>query len=402
MDTPLDIPPNGRQDSRTTFTSSAKSVFRLLLSKGPATRPQLSTALGLSRPTMSASVAALQRMGLIEKIGEVNGALGRRAAVYRPAAAAGHVIAVDAGSTHIRLRASTLDRRLLHSHVYRLASGQRYLSAEISKAVAKEVEEIRALAEPAWGPLRAMGIALPARVVAKDADTAATGQNNLFLNFAPPAHVPLLIENNVNCAAVAESSEGVARGAPDFAYIQVGLKIGMGVVLRGQLLRGYNGAAGEVAHLPFPWGTDRRPASEELENYLGAEMLMQRVNRDWPAAGDAGPPPRDTAQLLTLAEQQHPAALEQVRRHAEDIGALVAACVSVLDPGLVVLGGGIGSNAIILPWVRETVARLCLPTRIETSALGLDATVLGIEKLTAEYASHLLLGDTPAPNTPLA
>jgi predicted NBD/HSP70 family sugar kinase len=381
------VPRNG-------FTTSAKAVFRALFVQGPATRPQLCAELGLSRPTMSTSIEDLDRVGYVEKIGQVQGPLGRKASVYRLGRGAGHVVAVDAGSTHVRLRVSTLDRqRLLHNRIFRLSSHQRELGDEISKTVAEEVAAARALTEPSWGPLRAIGIALPSRIVIQEGSPHP--QDRLFSNFTPPVDVPIVLENNVNCAAIAERSHGVARGRADFAYIQVGVKVGMGIVLRGQLLRGRNGAAGEISHIAFPFAPDRQPQDPvALEDYLGADALMQRVRANWATA--EGAPPQDTPQLLTLAEAGHRAAVAAVARHGLDIGAMVATSVSIIDPGLVVLGGGIGNSAQILPHVRSVVERLSFPTEIVPSVLGPDATVLGIEELAAEHACQRMIGDPAA------
>jgi predicted NBD/HSP70 family sugar kinase len=338
---------------------------------------------------MSASIIELDRAGYIEKIGELQGALGRKAGMYRLGSGAGHVIAVDAGSTHVRLRVATLDRRLLHNRTYRLSSNQRVLGDEISAAVSEEVSAARAISEPGWGPLRAIGIAVPSRVVIQDA--LPHPQDKLFSNFTPPGDVPLVLENNVNCAAIAEHNHGVARGRTNFAYIQVGVKIGMGIVLRGQLLQGRNGAAGEISHIAFPFAPARPPEDAvALEDYLGAEALMERVRAGWPA--NFGAPPEDAPRLLALAEAGNVAARAAVAQHGRDIGAMVATCVSIIDPGLVVLGGGVGNSALILPHVREVVDRLTFPTDIVSSILGSDATVLGIEQLAAEHASSLIIG----------
>jgi predicted NBD/HSP70 family sugar kinase len=380
-------------DMRGGFTASARSVFRKLLSEGPATRPQLCAALGLSRPTLSSSIAELDKVGFVEKIGEVQGTLGRRAAMYRLGAGAGHVIAVDAGSTRVRLRVATLDNRLLHHRVHRLSSNQRSLSPEISQVVAEEVNAARAATGQDWGKLRALGIAIPTRVVGHDQDQSATGQEVLFTHFRPPEDVPLFLENNVNCAAIGERSRGVARGRSDFAYVQIGVKIGMGVVLGGRLIRGRSGGAGEIGHLPYPWGPGTRPLTGELENYVGADAFLERARAAWPKGDHAGPPPADTVELFELAERGNVIALAAVRRHAEDIGAIVAACVGVIDPGLIVLGGGIGSNRLMLPHVCGTVKRLSYPTEIRSSSLGPDATLLGIEKIAADHACNFLVGE---------
>jgi DNA-binding Lrp family transcriptional regulator len=124
-------------DSRT-LTASAKAVLRRLVDGGPSTRPQIGSALRFSRPTMSAAIAELERLGYVAELGAVQGPSGRSAMQYRVGRGAGHVIAIDAGSTHIRLRISTFDRRLLHSSVFRLPTSQFALNEEISRGVAQQ------------------------------------------------------------------------------------------------------------------------------------------------------------------------------------------------------------------------------------------------------------------------
>lgn len=373
------------------LTASARSIFRLLAEGGPATRPQLGETLNLSRPTMSAAISELEQLGLVAKIGEVQGQIGRKASIYRPGPQAGHVIAIDAGSTHVRLRVSTIDRRLLHSRVYRLPESQLLLGEEISRAVADEVTATLNETDPGWGPLRMIGIAVPSRVVGPHGDRSATRQEEIFSCFEPPSDVPVVLENNVNCAAVAERSNGIAGDSETFAYVQIGLKIGMGLMLGGRLLRGRNGAAGEIGHLAFPMADGSKPVAGEIERYMGTEGFMQRVVAAWPEA--AGNPPVDAADLMARADQGCATALANVTRHAEDIGAIVASCVSVADPGLVVLGGGLGSSPLLLPTVFEVANQLSYPVEIRTSTLGQDATVLGIEKLACEQTVDLLLGE---------
>lgn len=210
-----------------TLTGSSLAVLRALVERGPSTRPQLGQDLGLSRPTMSAAIVELIQAGLVEPIGAVQGGMGRRAVEYRVATHAGHVIAVDAGSTHIRLRLSTLDRRLLHSSLHPLPQSQYALTPQISAVVAAAVAEALARTEADWGPLQAMVIAVPTRVVGPEGDTAATDQEVIYSNFTPPPQVDCTLANNVNCAAVAEYHYGAAQGRQTFAFLQVGVKIGL-------------------------------------------------------------------------------------------------------------------------------------------------------------------------------
>ncbi|WP_234794631.1 ROK family transcriptional regulator [Xaviernesmea oryzae] len=369
------------------FTSSARAVFKRLLAVGQATRPQLCQDLGLSRPTLSAAMTELSRLDYVEVVGQAQGHTGRTASIYRIGKGAGHTIAIDAGSTVIRYRVAYLDGRVLLTGTYALSSGQRHMSAEISRKVDDAVAQSLASCVPDWGPLRAIGVAVPARVTGQSRMVAPGQETWMFGAFTPPSGVPLILENNVNCAAIAEHNYGAAAGRRDFSFIQVGLKIGMGTVLGGEVVRGQNGAAGELGHLPFPWSASDVPQPETLEDYIGADALMARVRADWPDHD----PPRDSIDLFRRAGEGDPAALVHVKRHGQDVGRLIAACVAVIDPGFVVLGGGVGSLPVLLPYVREEVGRLSYATEIETSTLGADATLLGIGKLAAAHAQSALI-----------
>ncbi|OLP54747.1 GntR family transcriptional regulator [Rhizobium rhizosphaerae] len=373
--------------SPATFTSSARAVFKRLIAVGQATRPQLCEDLNLSRPTLSAAMAELSRFDYVEVIGQAQGHTGRTAAIYQIGKGAGHTIAVDAGSTVIRYRVAYLDGRLLLAGTYALSSGQRHMSAEISRMVDQAISKALSAAAPDWGPLRAVGVAVPARVTGQSRLMQPGREILTFDGFSLPAGVPLVLENNVNCAAIAEYNYGAAIGRPDFAFVQVGLKIGMGMVLRGELIRGRNGAAGEVSHLPFPWSASETPQPETLEDYLGVEAFMARVRADWPDDDI----PRDSVDLFDRASKGDAAATAHIRRHGHDIGRLVSAGIAVIDPGFAVLGGGVGSLPLLLPYVREEVARLSYSTDIETSTLGADATLLGIGKLAAARAQTDLI-----------
>ncbi|MCB9946081.1 MAG: ROK family transcriptional regulator [Geminicoccaceae bacterium] len=372
------------------MTASARAVFRELARSGAATRPQLGDILRLSRPTMSAAIAELNGLGFVRVHGEVQGALGRKAQEYSLGPGAGHVIAVDAGSTKIQLRVSTLDRHLLSNREYSLPSSHLVLNEAISDAVAQEVDAARRAWTPAWGPLRAIGIAIPARVADERGDGSLTGENVIFSRFQPPDDISIILENNVNCAAVAEQLYGAAQGHETFAYVQIGLKIGMGLMLNGTLLRGRNGAAGEIGHLAFPWAPGIPPEPGAAERHVGSEALMERVRAAWPAA-DARMP-ADTDELLVRAGEGHAVALEQLERHARDVGVVVASIVSVVDPGLVVLGGGLGASNLLTGTVSQVANHLSYSVDVCNTMLGRDATVLGIEKRTIDTAILAIIG----------
>jgi predicted NBD/HSP70 family sugar kinase len=187
---------------------------------------------------------------------------------------------------------------------------------------------------------------------------------------------PVLVENNVNLAAVGEKWNGLARGVPSFVFVSVGAGVGMGISIDDELVRGAHGAAGEICYLPISSDPfDRRHRLHgALEDEVGAAGILAALpEEDWD--GDVPASARDA---FELAEAGHPAANAVVERVARRLGVAIATVCTILDPALVVLGGGIGSNPTLLRPVRAAVASLVpLPARIETSLLGQEASLHG-------------------------
>ncbi|MER6563665.1 ROK family protein [Streptomyces sp. NPDC001027] len=354
------------------LTESASAVFAVLAQAGSATRPQLASLAGLSKPTVSSAVAELEAARLAAHSGTASSGTGRSAAVYCLGPAAGAVLAVDLGPAVTRVRGCALDGTLLAE-----ATASRRDAADAVR------EALDAL--PGEGPLRSIVVAV-GDVAARDRlgsgmrpATAKAGPVFDAMAVALPAGVPVQLENNVNCAALAELHEGAARGRHTFGYLRIGVGIGLGIVVGGQVLRGSNGAAGELARLPYPWEDGREPRREALEEYIGARSLLRRAKEAWRAAD--GPCPRTTERLFALAGAGTATAGEIVGRHAADVGRLAAAVTAVLDPGLIVLGGSTGADPQLLPGVRAELARLSWPTEVVSSTVGDSGTVAGAARL---------------------
>ncbi|GHI03785.1 ROK family transcriptional regulator [Streptomyces cellostaticus] len=354
------------------LSESARAVFAVLAAAGSATRPRLAADAGLSKPTVSGAVAELETAGLAAHSGTASSGTGRTAAVYRLGPDAGAVLAVDLGPALTRVRGCALDGTLLAE-----ATGSRADAADALREALKVL--------PASAPLRAIVVAV-GDVTAREGEgpgmrpaTAKAGPVFDAMAVALPPGVPVHLENNVNCAALAELHEGAARGRRTFGYLRTGVGVGLGIVIGGQVLRGANGAAGELARLPYPWDQGREPRLEALEEYIGAHSLLRRAAEVW--QGVDGPCPTTTERLFALAGQGLPTARALVARHAADVGRLAAAVAAVLDPGLIVLGGSTGADPQLLPGVRAELARLSWPTEVVSSTVGDLGTVVGASRL---------------------
>lgn len=306
--------------------------------------------------------------------------------LYSLAPTAGHVLGVEIGATGVRAAAFSLDGQEIGAAEERLPAGHPTVTPEAATAAAGVVRRVRDEVAGHHGPLREVVVAAPTLPsTERGGGLRPDGTVRIGDTLPVPDGVPVTVENNVNCAAVAEHRFGVARDRQMFAYIQVGVKIGVGIVLDGRLMRGASGAAGEAAMLPFPWSAAQRPSRAGLEQFLGSDALMERCAGAWPASG-AGPLPRDAKALFEAAADGHAVARRVVDQHAADIGRLVAAVVALVDPGLVVLGGGVGQNQLVLPEVRRTVQALTWDTEVTVGGLGDRATLLGAVHLAVTRA----------------
>jgi predicted NBD/HSP70 family sugar kinase len=362
--------------------STAATILAALFDSEPLTRPELADRTGFSRPTVAEAVRRLVETGLLSEAGVRRGGLGRVPTCYRIAPTAGYVVAVDIGGNNLRIAVADLTGTV---HVERRqatrGTGARQVAAQTARMIRDAVRDTGAR----LGPLRRVGVAAPG-VIHADGRTMSTAHNlgddgpfDLLTPLEAAVDAPVVLDNNVNLAALGERWRGHGAGVATFAFVAVGAGIGMGLVHHGEILRGAHGAAGEVAYLPLP-GTvplARRPGHgrQLLAAEAGGYGMLAAIEAhpDWP-----GSRPSTVEELFEQASAGVPAARELVDAEAYQLGLTIASACAVFDPELVVLGGGIGSNPQLLPGVRQTVAAIVpFPPRLESSALGEVASLTG-------------------------
>jgi predicted NBD/HSP70 family sugar kinase len=204
----------------------------------------------------------------------------------------------------------------------------------------------------------------------------------------------IAFENDVNLAALGEQWHGLGKGVDDFVFLHVGTGVGAGIVLNGELFRGATGAAGEVAYLPLVGDPHDRAFRRRgaLDTVAGAAGVVETARR----LGMS--PPLSAKKVFAAARRGDRAAAEVVAREAELIALAIASIVPVVDPELVILGGGIGANGDLLlePVERELAAVSPIRPRIEVSALGDEATLHGAVFVALERAQdHLFARAAP-------
>jgi predicted NBD/HSP70 family sugar kinase len=359
-----------------------RAVFERIRLLGPVSRPQLAEATGLSKPTISLALADLERCGLVRHVGQRTGNSGRAALLYEMRPDAGWVIGVDVGRSWLRVALANLAGEVV------LRRQERSQSREAQRLVAQIARLASAVAEEA-------GLSYEDVTYTVVGSPGVVEQGSGAMRLAPNLSgwsgpgvlealrerlgLSLTIENDTNLAALGEQAHGLGKGVANFVFVSVGTGIGMGIVIDGQLYRGARGAAGEIGFLPLGDGDPGDESSAKrrhgsLESVASAEAVVANARR-------LGMKGRPTAkQVFESVRRQDKAAVAAVRGEAEHLARAVAAVTSVLDPELVVLGGGIGRNGdlLIAPMERRLSKLLRMPPPpIMVSALGDDAVVLG-------------------------
>lgn len=354
-------------------------LLEQLRTAGAASRAQLARDTGLSKPTVSSALAALRQHGLVREVGTLAPERGRTAVLYEPDPTAGYVLGIDVGRARLRTAVADMSGKVLS----RTDVANRSRTATALAGVVGDAAE-GALREAGVSADQIIHIAMGSPGVFDPEDgrvhyavnLPGWGRAGLFDEIRARLGSPdLSIHNDANLAALGEYAFGGGRGSRLFVYVLIGTGLGVGIVSNGELFTGAHGAAGEVGFLPAAFGDPAAGASRRgaLEEAVSADAVVR-------AAKDRGMSGRLTAKsVFDAARAGHPVAVDIIRQEGERIALVVAAVTAVLDPDVIVVGGGLGRSAdLLLDQVRAALQRTTpLRPTVGSSELGDDAVLLG-------------------------
>ncbi|WP_034091286.1 ROK family transcriptional regulator [Streptacidiphilus albus] len=343
---------------------------------GPVSRAQLARDTGLSKPTVSAALAALEQAGLVREAGTLAPDRGRTALLYEPDPTAGHVLGIDIGRAWLRLAVADLAGAVIARAD---VPNRGRTGAAVARTVVETAERLTAEAGLGRGDIVHAAVGTPGVF---DSDSGRVryagnlpgwGRPGLFADMRAGLGTALSVHNDANLAALGEYAEGRGADSRLFVYVLIGTGLGMGIVVDGELFRGAGGAAGEIGFLPLPSGPTAASPADLAEAAVSGDAVVQAA-RDLGMTG-----PLNAKKVFEAARRGHPAAVSAVRQEGERVAHVVAAVSAVIDPDLVVLGGGVGHSAdLLLDTVRQTLHRISpLRPEVVPSALGEDAVLLG-------------------------
>jgi len=364
---------------RTKPESVLQGLFRAIAEPGKVSLKQLARTFDLKPASLAGKLRPLIKKGLLA-YSEDRGSVGVNPGF-------GYVLGIDMGGSHLHFALADFCGQILDDATVKIRpeDGPRKMIGEM-KATA------RALAKKgARGRLLAIAVGVPSSVAEEGVVAFA---NNLpgwtDIRLAPELErqfrVPVYVENDCNMAAIGEHWLGVARGVRNFVFIGLGTGIGSGVFVDGKLVRGRNGAAGEMFKMNIDWRTwnDDFPDTGQFESFVSGMGIAAEGHKALDTSSDAQSAGiaqgRDAYFVFQAFREGNPAARAVLEKIFTMLGVGMANMVGILDPDLFVLGGGIAKGApeLMLEIADKVIHRIQpTPPPIRLSSLDDKAQTYG-------------------------
>ncbi|MGW0810381.1 ROK family transcriptional regulator [Nonomuraea sp. NPDC002799] len=381
-----------------------RAALRALLDRGPLTRPEIGVLTGLSKPTASQLLSRLQEAGLVVLDGIREGLPGRTAEVYRINPAAAYVGALDVTPGRIEAKVADITGTVVGEHVLptprrphgdlveRLGAALR--GADPPDKLRRVVIGVQAAIDPSTGGLG----------YAAAKDVPGWHIPDLVPALSAGLGVPVSVENNVNLVALAEQAHGAARGHRDFVLLWADEGIGSAIVLGGRMHRGATGGAGEVGYMPTPGAPTAREsgryASHGYQALTGGPAVLKLLRSYGVRGAGFGQAVANAVRAAQGSGQRSDDARAGLRDVAARLAVGLAAVTSVIDPGLIVLTGGVvlPGGETLRELVEHELHALTIPQpQVRLSSVEGNPVLAGALDLALDTVREEIFGSTTGP-----
>ncbi len=364
---------------------------------GGLTQVELAGATGLSAATVSTIVKELLAAGVVDTRSTTRS--GRRAQMVTLARRVGLAVGIHIGHRHMRIALGDVTHEVVAEQTLPLPHEHR-VDTSLDRAallIADLLERVGSSLEEVVG----IGVGVPAPV---DAATGMISVRGIMRGWdeVHVAHVlskrlarPVFVDNDANLGALAESALGASRGYRDSVYVRASYGTGAGIVLGGQVHRGFAGTAGEIGHVQVdPQGDICRCGSRGcLDTVVGAQALLEPLR--------ASHGPMALRDVIQRAMDGDPGCARVIADAGTSIGAVVAGLAMAVNPQCVVVGGELAETGeMLLGPLREAIRHRVLlnqiaPLEVVPAELGHRAEVIGAIELVLQSTDFVLRSDEP-------
>ena len=379
-------------------------VLSFVRESGEASRGDIAQALELDKKTVSALVAELAGQSLLRSAGFRGSQAGRRRELLAVRGSHSCFIGIDLGATHILGILTDLNAAVLDRIDFEIRPG---LPAELILAQIMSVARGLLASGKATAPVKSVGIGVPGFVNPREGVSIVAenipGWRDVRLReiLGGELALPVEVDDCSRAFGRAERWLGAGRKEPNFLLLDLGYGIGLAVFIRGEPYAGSGNKSGEIGHTVVrldgpPCTCGKRGCLETLASGRGVARQASAAIREGRSAVLSGLTHGNaeavTAQDVAVAASMGDEFAGGLLREAGGlIGVALANAVNLLNPSLVVIGGGLaGAGAPLLDGIRESLARYTMmgiagDLRLELSLLGAEASALGAALLAMEH-----------------
>ena len=387
------------EDPRPAREVNLSTVLFCLLEGGALSRATLAKLTGLNKTTISSLVEQLLAQGWVHEIGRDTAKTGRPATLLTLNPQAGCAIGVELGVDYISI---------IQTNFVGEITWQRFLDVEgpeQQQILQQTVDLVKMAMRSVEGPgqrLLGIGVTVPGLVNITDGSLLFSPNLQwrdvpLQKIFCKQIKLPVIVENDANAGAIGERLFGQARQLNNFLYVSIGVGVGSGLYLNGEMYRGFGGVAGEIGHTNFTQGNRPCRCGHRgcWEAYTNQYALIERV-RALLATGRSSiitqmitpENPRLTLAMIAQAAQANDnVTLEALAETGEAIGVGIANLINIFNPGMVIIGGAMSVvGDYLLPTISEVVKQYALSAyqqsvRVTFSTFGPMSVVMGAAAL---------------------
>lgn len=372
------------------------AILELIRHSGPMSRSQIAEELQVSLPTVIRIVDELISENLVRSTGLKEWSGGRKRSLIEFNGEQHLALGIDLGGTKIFGAVANFNGKILYETTFEHKQSQAEGSFSVLCSV---LDHLIGVAGQFGLPLRGIAIGVPG-VVDVSTGTIKLAPSLEWMDFplrqrlAERYDYPVILENDVNLAALGEFWFGSEQGEQDLVLIAVGTGIGAGVIINGMVYSGAHQMAGEVGYLlPERACLDQQyPGFGALELMASGTGIAERARQI--LQGQIAPEvlkDLTSEDVFNAARRQELWAVQVLKDTVDYLAQAIAAISLILDPNVIILGGGVARSADLLiePIQHRLQGVIPLVPEIKASALGYRAAVYGgivqLLRLTANY-----------------
>jgi predicted NBD/HSP70 family sugar kinase len=380
--------PREPAERRTVTVSTMRTINRtavldMIRLHSPISRTHIAHLLHASLPTIMRSVDDLVATDLVRLSDrtETNGGRPSRLLEFNGPSYA--VVGVDLGGSSMYGTVADLSGRIQHEiHMPQVENDPE----ENLQRLYRLIEDLLSAPRPSGQSVRGIGVGAPGVTCFPEGMVTwapSLGWRDLPLQALLSQHFepPVLVENDVNLAALGEHGFGAGRGVHSLVCLAIGTGVGAGIILNGALYRGFHLAAGEIGYLlpAVQFLRQRYERYGALETLASGTGIAARARQLLQERGAAIPAGLSAEHVFSAARLNETWACQVLEETADYLSLAIAAVSCLLDPELVVLGGGITPSAAVLlePLRARLEGTVPFLPRLEISQLGYRAAVMG-------------------------